>query len=37
VAEKGLVGADELARRKAAWATAARETPRGRPIELPGR
>lgn len=35
VAEKGLVGADELARRKAEWEGAARVTPRGRPIELP--
>ncbi len=37
LAEKGLVSAEELARRKAAWDTAARATPRGRPIELPGR
>ena len=37
VAEKGLVGAEELSRRKAEWETAARETPRGRPIELPHR
>lgn len=35
VAEKGLIGAEELARRKADWATAARATPRGQPIELP--
>jgi nitrile hydratase accessory protein len=35
VAAKGLVGPEELARRKGAWETAARETPRGRPIELP--
>jgi hypothetical protein len=34
VTEKGLVQADELARRKAEWETAARETPRGRPIQL---
>ena len=34
VADKGLVGADELARRKAEWETAARETPHGQPIEL---
>ncbi len=34
VAEKGLVGAEELARRKAAWAEAARRTPPGQPIEL---
>jgi nitrile hydratase accessory protein len=35
VAEKGLLAADELARRRAEWEAAARETPRGRPIELP--
>lgn len=34
VAEKGLVRGEELARRKAQWETAARETPPGRPIEL---
>ena len=34
VAEKGLVRAEELARRKAEWEHAARATPRGRPIEL---
>ena len=34
VAAKGLVGADELARRKAEWDEAARETPHGSPIEL---
>ncbi|MBI3002591.1 MAG: nitrile hydratase accessory protein [candidate division NC10 bacterium] len=35
VAEKGLVAADELARRKAEWEAAARATPHGKPIELP--
>jgi nitrile hydratase accessory protein len=35
VADKGLVPADELHRRRDAWAQAARETPHGRPIELP--
>ncbi|HET7502740.1 MAG TPA: nitrile hydratase accessory protein [Kofleriaceae bacterium] len=35
VAAKGLVGADELTRRKDAWAEAARATPHGAPIELP--
>jgi len=34
VAAKGLVSADELARRKHAWAEAARSTPHGSPIEL---
>lgn len=34
VAAKGLVGSDELAARKAAWAEAARTTPHGAPIEL---
>ena len=34
VAAKGLVGADELATRKDAWAAAARATPHGQPIEL---
>lgn len=34
VAEKGLVGADELHRRKAEWDAAARSTPHGKPIEL---
>jgi nitrile hydratase accessory protein len=34
VAAKGLVSADELSRRKDAWAEAARETPHGAPIEL---
>jgi nitrile hydratase accessory protein len=31
---KGLVSAEELARRKDAWAEAARTTPHGAPIEL---
>jgi len=35
VAAKGLVSPDELARRKDAWAQAARITPHGAPIELP--
>jgi len=35
VAEKGLIAADELARRKAEWEAAARATPPGKPIELP--
>lgn len=34
VAAKGLVSADELAARKAAWDEAARATPHGQPIEL---
>lgn len=34
VAAKGLVSTEELARRKAAWAEAARTTPHGAPIEL---
>ena len=34
VAAKGLVTAEELAQRKAAWAEAARVTPHGQPIEL---
>ena len=37
VAEKPLVPADELARRKDEWDRAARETPHGKPIELPSR
>jgi nitrile hydratase accessory protein len=37
VAAKGLVSPDELARRKDAWAEAARITPHGAPIELPPR
>jgi nitrile hydratase accessory protein len=35
VAANGLVGTDELARRKDAWAEAAATTPHGQPIELP--
>jgi nitrile hydratase accessory protein len=34
VAAKGLVSADELVERKAAWDEAARRTPHGAPIEL---
>ena len=34
VAEKGLVGAQELRQRKAEWEVAARATPHGKPIEL---
>jgi nitrile hydratase accessory protein len=34
VADKGLVEADELHRRRDEWAHAARETPHGQPIEL---
>jgi nitrile hydratase accessory protein len=37
VADKRLVLADELAERKDAWDRAARSTPHGKPIELPGR
>jgi len=37
VAEKGLVAAGDLRRRKAEWDAAARATPHGRPIELPPR
>jgi nitrile hydratase accessory protein len=37
VAEKRLVLADELAERRDAWDRAARSTPHGKPIELPGR
>ena len=37
VAAKRLVLADELADRKEAWDLAARATPHGQPIELPGR
>lgn len=37
VAERGLVGKDELALRKEEWAEAARETPHGQPILRPGR
>jgi nitrile hydratase accessory protein len=35
VTAKGLVSADDLARRKVEWEAAARTTPHGRPIELP--
>lgn len=35
VAEKGLVAAADLTRRKAEWEAAARATPHGKPIELP--
>jgi len=34
VAEKGLIPADELAARRVQWATAARETPHGKPVAL---
>jgi nitrile hydratase accessory protein len=34
VTAKGLISAEELAHRKAAWDAAARETPHGQPIEL---
>ena len=34
VAEKGLIGTDELRQRKADWDAAARATPHGQPIEL---
>jgi nitrile hydratase accessory protein len=34
VADKGLLGATDLARRKDEWAAAARNTPHGQPIEL---
>ena len=34
VAEKGLVGVQELRQRKADWEAAARSTPHGKPIEL---
>jgi nitrile hydratase accessory protein len=34
VAEKGILSADQLARRKAEWDAAARATPHGKPIEL---
>ena len=37
VAEKGLVADDELRARHDAWAEAARSTPHGKPIVLPGR
>jgi nitrile hydratase accessory protein len=35
VAEKGILSADQLARRKSEWAAAAAATPHGKPIELP--
>ena len=34
VAQKGLIGQAELARRKQEWDEAARRTPHGQPIEL---
>ncbi len=37
VADKGLVLTPELLTRKREWDVAARSTPHGRPIELPGR
>jgi nitrile hydratase accessory protein len=37
VAEKGLIGTDELRARHDAWEEAARMTPHGKPIVLPGR
>jgi nitrile hydratase accessory protein len=37
LAEKGIVLADELAARCDAWDAAARSTPHGKPIVLPGR
>jgi len=37
VAEKGLIGVDEWRARHDAWAEAARTTPHGEPIVLPGR
>ncbi len=37
VADKGLVLQDELRARHDAWTAAARTTPHGRPIVLPGR
>ncbi len=36
VTEKQLIKTDELAARKCEWDRAARETPHGHPIELPG-
>lgn len=35
VTRRGLIGAESLARRREAWAEAARRTPHGQPIELP--
>jgi nitrile hydratase accessory protein len=37
VADKRIVLADELSARKEAWEEAARKTPHGQPIVLPGR
>jgi len=37
VADKRLILSDELAARKDEWDRAARSTPHGKPIELPGR
>jgi len=37
VADKGLVLAEELTKRKEEWDRAARETPHGKPIELPAK
>jgi len=37
VAEKQLIARDELSTRKHEWDVAARSTPHGKPIELPGR
>ncbi len=37
VADKGLVAPAELERRRHEWDEAARRTPHGQPIELPGR
>ena len=37
VADKGIVPADELRTRRDAWDQAARATPHGQPIVLPGR
>ena len=37
VADKRLILTDELLERKDAWDRAARSTPHGKPIELPGR
>ncbi len=37
VVDKGLILGDELERRRQEWDEAARRTPHGQPIELPGR
>jgi nitrile hydratase accessory protein len=37
VAERGLIPSEELVARHDAWAEAARTTPHGKPIVLPGR